>query len=438
MRFFVIVVLGSALVAHAHPGEHHEQESSNLLLARREHQAAAARGLKACQNKRSFQEVQRRAIERRATTVNFHRKVKRVDATGTGHNFTGSTDVNADSDDSAVFGDSPICILNPEGETGPYYVKGELVRSNLREDQPGVPIVIEGQFIDVETCEPITGLYWDIWNCNATGVYSGLVANGNGNTDDTSNLDNTFLRGIQETDDDGVVQFESIFPGHYSGRATHHHIVAWLDATVLPNNTLTSGYAAHIGQVFWDQDLIYDVEATSPYNENTITITENADDRVIGGEVSDTDSDPFFSYVYLGDSLADGLFGWLTVGINTSATYAPNYSFEYTEDGGVALSEQVGTDNIDGGGGPMTGSPGGFPNGTAAATAATTTATTTTTTTGEASSGSTASSASSASATASSNASPVLSPRGVFGTTALPPVLLAAFSVIITWMIFRQ
>jgi protocatechuate 3,4-dioxygenase beta subunit len=95
-------------------------------------------------------------------------------------------------------------------------VKGEHIRYDLQDGQPGVPIIIEGQFLDVETCEPIEGLWWDLWNCNSTGVYSGLVATGNGNTDDTGNLDNTFLRGIQPTDSEGVVTFKSIFPGHVS------------------------------------------------------------------------------------------------------------------------------------------------------------------------------------------------------------------------------
>lgn len=141
--------------------------------------------------------------------------------------------------------------------------------------------------------------------------------------------------------------------------------VAWVNATLLSNNTLTSGYAAHIGQLFWDQDLINAVEATYPYNTNTIDITENADDRVVANEVTDTTSDPFFNYVYLGDSLDDGLFGWVTIGINLSATYSPNYSFEYTDDGGVALGETVGSDNVNGGGdGSMGDAPGGM-NGTA-------------------------------------------------------------------------
>jgi protocatechuate 3,4-dioxygenase beta subunit len=229
MRLSAAVLLVSSLLASAHPGEHHEEESKKLLLARRGHQASAARGLQACQQKRAYRDLQSRAMERRAASVNLHAKVKRTDQSGVGHNLTDSrTDITADSSAATVFGDSHVCILDPEGEVGPYFVKGELIRSNVRESQAGVPIVLDGQFIDVETCEPIQGLYWDIWNCNATGVYSGLVANGNGNTDDATNLDNTFLRGIQETDSDGVVQFLSVFPGHYSGRTTHHHMVSHL------------------------------------------------------------------------------------------------------------------------------------------------------------------------------------------------------------------
>ena len=170
-------------------------------------------------------------------------------------------------------------------------------------------------------------------NCNATGVYGGVVESGNGNTNDLSNINATFLRGVQQADGDGVVQFKSIFPGHYSGRATHHHMIVYQNASILPNGTLDAGSYAHVGQLFWDQDLITKVEATYPYNTNTIEITENAVDHVFSGEVET--SDPIFEYVYLGDTLADGLFGWITVVVNTSASYDPSYSFAYTAEGGV-------------------------------------------------------------------------------------------------------
>jgi protocatechuate 3,4-dioxygenase beta subunit len=94
----------------------------------------------------------------------------------------------------------------------------------------------------------------DLWNCNATGVYSGVQAEGNGNDEDDSNLNATYLRGISKANCDGVVQFTTLFPGHYDGRTNHHHMIAHLNATVLPNNTLTGGTVPHITQLFWDQD----------------------------------------------------------------------------------------------------------------------------------------------------------------------------------------
>lgn len=242
------------------------------------------------------------------------------------------------SDESYVFNSTTCTVLNPEGEVGPFFVSGEYVREDLRDDEPGVDLYVDAQFIDVNTCEPIVGGYFDAWNCNSTGVYSGVQSNGNGNSADAANLNRTALRGIQPTDEDGVAKFITKFPGHYSGRTTHMHVVFHANATVLPNGTLTGGNVPHIGQLFWDQDLITEVEATSPYNTNTIDITLNADDHVFGEqETANSTSDPVFDYVYIGDDVTDGLFSWIVIGINTTASYTPTYSFELTSGGGVAV-----------------------------------------------------------------------------------------------------
>lgn len=82
-----------------------------------------------------------------------------------------------------------------------------------------MPLTVDIQIIDVNTCEPVPQAYLEIWHCNSTGVYSGVSASGNGNSDeDTSNLDASFLRGIQASDDSGVVTFDTLVPGHYTGR----------------------------------------------------------------------------------------------------------------------------------------------------------------------------------------------------------------------------
>ncbi|KIW03340.1 uncharacterized protein PV09_05550 [Verruconis gallopava] len=359
-----------ATLSLAHPGEEHQHDHV-IELSKREFKATARRSLSGCESKLYKRDgLIDRAAARRAATVAKYRKRLVARDTDDVLNTThlSSSGYTLDTPETTIFATNNTCVLNPEGETGPYWIKGEYIRTNLREDQPGVPIVIEAQFVNVETCEPIPDLYWDLWNCNSTGVYSGLVANGNGNTDDTSNTNATFLRGVAKSDEDGVVQFETIFPGHYSGRTTHHHIVAHLNAEVLPNNTLTGGTVPHVGQLFWDQDLIYAVEATYPYNQNNITITTNAEDRVFSTETADTTSDPVFEYVYIGNSLSDGLFGWVTIAVNVSATYDPNYSYVWTANGSVA--ESGGTVTVDGGDGgngtiPSGGISGAFPGGTA-------------------------------------------------------------------------
>ncbi|KAL5355862.1 aromatic compound dioxygenase [Aspergillus floccosus] len=340
----------SALVA-AHPG-HQEPHATRDLLSYKAHMR---RGLEKCATNFEDSGLNARALVRRAEIANQHRTRKlaardTADVLNTTH--LSSAGYTLSTPESEIFSTSNTCVLNPEGETGPYFIKGEYLRTD---------------FVDVETCEPIAGLYADIWNCNATGVYSGLVATGNGNSNDQSNLQATFLRGVGATDADGVVTFDTLFPGHYSGRTTHHHVVAHLNATVLPNNTLSGGSVPHIGQLFWDQDLINAVEATSPYSTNDVALTTNAEDRVFSDETAGTTSDPVINYVYLGEDLADGLLGWVTIAVNQSATYSPAYSYEWTSSGSVAVSGHSG-DNVNGGGAggsvPSGTMPsGGFPSG---------------------------------------------------------------------------
>ncbi len=58
----------------------------------------------------------------------------------------------------------------------------------------------------------------------AKGIYVGVQGYpGMGDPKDASILKGTTLRGVQPTNDHGVASFDSLFPGHYDGRATHIH-----------------------------------------------------------------------------------------------------------------------------------------------------------------------------------------------------------------------
>lgn len=286
------------------------------------------------------------------------------------HNMTASSNNGIFTPLEDVFSANTSCVLAPEITDGPYYIVGENMRSNVIEQKwcDGVPVFLEVQYVDVATCDPIPQVAVDIWNCNATGIYSGISTNGNYAAD---GMNSTFLRGIQLTDADGVAQFETIFPGHYEGRATHTHLLSHTNATLMPNGTISVWNApvSHIGQVFWPESIRSAVEELYPYNTNEQGVTSNADDMwsILQADAS---YDPFPQFVYLSDDLQDGLFAWIQIGVNASADYTDddyyNIAGYLDEDGGHSTGATVGGGGGSGGpggNGTMSGSP---PSGTAA------------------------------------------------------------------------
>ncbi|KAJ5980550.1 hypothetical protein N7481_007848 [Penicillium waksmanii] len=372
-----IGVLGLASVVSAHPGHDHKAEAAERALYMR-NAPIQSRSLSQCASQMKARGLESKNVARRAAAVkNLRRrrglksdanflKARDLDtalATSHASNLTG---VDFNTDPSLLFTSEGSCILAPDVTQGPYYVTGELVRQGITEDQQGVPLYMDFQLIDTNTCEPLPNIYTDIWYCNATGVYSGISASGNGDSSDTSNLDATFLRGIQASNADGVVQFEGIFPGHYTGRATHIHVLTHPanETTLLKNGTISGLYSStssHVGQAFFDQDLIAKVEKTSPYSTNTQDLTTNSEDSILSDE-ADT-IDPFMEYILLGDSVSDGIFAWISVGVDSTVDSSVSPAAYYTEEGGVE-NENSGMGMGGGGGG---GAPPGFGSSTSSA-----------------------------------------------------------------------
>ncbi|KAF2995983.1 hypothetical protein G7054_g5715 [Neopestalotiopsis clavispora] len=357
----VAIAAFTGLVA-AHPGEKHDAHHLKREIAARDNYARfGARSLANCAGSTQAQALKARSIERRAKRVDnlrqkrgitgAARKDKRTLADlqaweAINHNHTGEYTYDSSTSPEDIFGANTSCILAPEVTDGPYYVEGEYLRSNVKEDlySEGVDTYLEVQYIDVTTCEPIENVAVDIWNANATGVYSGIYTSGNYAAD---GLNSTYLRGVQLTDAEGVVAFETIFPGHYDGRAVHTHLLAHTNASVQCNGTVSSWDAkvAHIGQLFWDESLRAEVEATYPYTENEQALTVNDDDMWSIIQADET-YDPLPQYIYLGPSIEDGLFAWIQIGINGSADYTDDDYYGIaaylTEDGGVSTGYTVG------------------------------------------------------------------------------------------------
>lgn len=127
------------------------------------------------------------------------------------------------------------CVLNPEQEEGPYYYDGTIVRSNIAETQVGVPLQLLITVVDTNTCDPLAGAAVDVWHCDASGVYSHVV---NGAISTSSN-GTIWLRGVQLADSTGLVTFYTVYPGWYSGRATHIHVKVHIGGSAAPNGSYT-------------------------------------------------------------------------------------------------------------------------------------------------------------------------------------------------------
>ena len=111
-----------------------------------------------------------------------------------------------------------VCLVQPETTAGPFYVDPGLVRSDITEGRPGVPLTMRLQVVSAD-CAPIKDARVDVWHCDAGGDYSGVLGL----------TGQTFLRGTQFSDAAGVVEFQAIYPGWYPGRTPHVHYIVFLD-----------------------------------------------------------------------------------------------------------------------------------------------------------------------------------------------------------------
>lgn len=154
------------------------------------------------------------------------------------------------------------CTLTPAQTEGPYYVNANLVRQDIREGRVVLHTILYYQVVRASDCSPVQGAAVDVWHADAGGVYSGVAQQGT--------TGQRFLRGIQITDANGLVRFDTIYPGYYPGRTAHIHV------KVHP----TSGQTLTTQSYFPDPitDLVY--QLVPPYSSRPARQTRNPNDGI--------------------------------------------------------------------------------------------------------------------------------------------------------------
>jgi protocatechuate 3,4-dioxygenase beta subunit len=169
----------------------------------------------------------------------------------------------------------PACVITPQQTEGPYFVDERMNRSDIRSDpadgsvREGVPLRLTMQITQVSgsACAPLAGVYVDLWQCDALGVYSDVNDRSTGSRAGASK----FLRGYQVTDENGIIQFTTIYPGWYQGRTVHIHFKVRTALDSRSAREMTS-------QLYFDDALTDQIHALPPYaSKGQRTMRNNQD-----------------------------------------------------------------------------------------------------------------------------------------------------------------
>ncbi|MEH0545403.1 intradiol ring-cleavage dioxygenase [Streptomyces sp. B21-105] len=202
---------------------------------------------------------------------------------------TAGTTTGASTSASAGSTDSTCMTLMTSVTEGPYYLDGALVRKDIAEGKSGVPLSLRLTVVDAtDGCTPVAGAAVEIWHCDAWGYYSGYTtANPGGSApaeseDGSTANDGTYLRGYQIANANGVVKFETIFPGWYTPRTCRIHLKVHTGGQK-EDGTYEGGKVNHTGQLFFPDDVAEEIFTLEPYAKHTGSYTVLADDMVYDG-----------------------------------------------------------------------------------------------------------------------------------------------------------
>ena len=167
----------------------------------------------------------------------------------------------------------------PQQIEGPYFVDDMPNRSDIRSEtsngsvEQGIPLqlIIHVYGVSNDSCVPLQGAKLDIWHANSQGIYSGVKDMG---------TTEKILRGYQMTDNKGTVQFTTIYPGWYEGRAIHiHDKVRIFDES--------EKILEWTSQLYLNNSINEKVHKQAPYSNHGLPKTTNEEDMIYTGASAD-------------------------------------------------------------------------------------------------------------------------------------------------------
>ncbi|HEY4178480.1 MAG TPA: hypothetical protein VGM90_16650 [Kofleriaceae bacterium] len=186
---------------------------------------------------------------------------------------------------------SSSCVVVATTTEGPCTTVSDLARQDVSEGWDGLPVRLALKVVD-SSCSPIIGAVVKIWHTNHEGIYSGETPNPSMcNANNATYIAANFMRGVQTTDANGVVAFDTCFPGWYNGRAIHIHFQ-------VKNGSTTY----RISQLFFPEALTTAIFTSQPlYKTYGQPNTTFANDNVLSPITGDARNRLVFDYAQMTD-----------------------------------------------------------------------------------------------------------------------------------------
>ncbi|KNZ80624.1 hypothetical protein J132_04866, partial [Termitomyces sp. J132] len=150
----------------------------------------------------------------------------------------------------------------------------------------GIALTLDIGILDVSTCEALPNVMVEIWSANAEGEYG------------------TFLRGASPAGSNGIVEFQTIFPGFTSQGANHINLM-------VHTTSLISSGVSHVGQIFFTDKWTTIIGMQPPYNTNTNVRVLDLDDPVYMA-ASEAGFYPVVDIESIHDDWPEGVIGYIS------------------------------------------------------------------------------------------------------------------------------
>jgi protocatechuate 3,4-dioxygenase beta subunit len=248
----------------------------------------------------------------------------------------GTKAMAAEYPDPFADGGATICTLTKAMILGPCYAD-TLAREDISEGSAGIPLRLSFLVVRAEDCSPVADATVDVWHVNVGGFYSTFATGTTCNPGQEDSSNEKFCRGVQTTNVEGRVNFSSVVPGWYAGRAVHIHFTV----RVSGEEYLTS-------QLFFEDSLLDEIEQQVDYEPRGTRDTRNTQDAILPGDEGS-------SFVLDFAKRSDGaLHAWKVLALRSSLDE------ELPSAGGIGGGFELGDGGFPGfpGGGPP---PDGFP-----------------------------------------------------------------------------